>query len=239
MQNRLYAIVILVVILGICCLGLYVAISGFMNNNPPAFIANLRGTLPVFTAIPVVFPTDTPALLQTNPTNAISPIAPPPTLPIISIPSPNAPAPTSAAPAPTTRPNPTAIPPTNTAAANCGAFQFCNLGGPPDPSLAPSSAIGCPSNYIWGRVIDLSGKGMPDKKIRFRDPNKEIGTSVTKNTPDIPGKYDIPSGTPSSQWIVWILGDDGNPISPQVTIMTQNYVGAGNCPNRIDFKQQR
>jgi hypothetical protein len=87
--------------------------------------------------------------------------------------------------------------------------------------------------------VDLAGKGLPDKKIRFRDPNKELGTVVTKNVPDVAGKYDIPSGTPSSQWIVWVLGDDGNPVSPQVTIMTQNYVAAGNCPNRIDFKQQR
>lgn len=239
MQNRLSAIIILVVILGICCLGLYVAISGYLNNNPPPFIANLRGTLPAFTAIPIVLATDTPILLQTNTPGAILPTAPPPNLPLVTIPSPNAPAPTGTAPAPTSRPNPSAVPPTITTVASCGAFQFCNAGGPPDPSLAPSSAIGCPSNYIWGRVVDLGGKGLPDKKIRFRDPNKEIGTAVTKNTPDIPGKYDIPSGTPPSQWMVWVLGDDGNPISPQVTIMTQNYVGAGNCPNRIDFKQQR
>lgn len=234
MQNRLYAIVILVVVLGICCLGLYVAISGFLNNNPPSFIANLRGTPPVFTAIPIVLPTDTPILLQTNTPSVISPTSPPPTLAAVSSPSP-------IVPAPTLRPTSTTIQPTISTASSCGGFPFCNLGGAPDPSLAPSSASGCPSNYIWGRVVDLSGKGLPDRRIKYKNvTSDEILPPVnTKNTPDIPGKYDIPTGAPGGQWIVWLQGDDGNPISPQVAITTQNYVGAGHCPNRIDFRQTR
>jgi hypothetical protein len=88
-------------------------------------------------------------------------------------------------------------------------------------------------------VLDLSGQGIPDRKIRFRDPNRELGTSVTKNKPDVPGKYDIPTGQPGSTWVMWIQDDTGAAISPQVTVTTQSYVGAGNCPTRVDFKQQR
>ena len=241
MQNRLYAIVILIVILGICCLGLYVAISGFFNNNPPAFIANLRGTMPAFTAIAIVLPTGTPILLQTHTPGVISPTALPSTRPIILIPSSIAPALTSVIPPSTSRVNPPVAQPTITSAAGCGAFQFCNADGPPDVSLAPSSAIGCPSNYIWGRVVDLNGKGLPDRKVRYKNvTSNEVLPSVnTKNTPDVPGKYDIPTGAPGGHWVVWLQGDDGLAASPQVPILTQNYVGAGNCLNRIDFKQQR
>jgi hypothetical protein len=241
MQNRLYAIVVLVVVLGICCLGLYIAISGYLNNNPYPFLATDRGTLPIFTAIPIVIPTDTPAPLLTHTPGAIKPTAAPPTVPFISIPAPIAPTATGAAPAPTLRPNTPAPSPTAQPVAGCGGFQFCNFGGPPDLSLAPSSGIGCPSNYIWGRVIDLSGKGLADRKVRYKNvtSNEVLPPVNTKNTPDIPGKYDIPTGSPGGQWIVWMQGDDGSPASPQVTILTQNYVGAGNCPNRIDFRQQR
>lgn len=233
MQNRLSAIAILVVILAICCLGFYVAITGFFNSNPPEFLANLRSTLPIFTPVPVVLPTDTPAPSETATLNSVSATVRSITstrLPVASTVTVSTVVPTSR-PAPST-PLPTAAPPTV-----CGGFQFCNLGGPPDQTImAPPS--GCPSDRIWGRVYDLTGKGIPERKVRFKDPQGELGSTTTKNTPDIVGKYDIPSNVPSSQWIVWLLGDDGNPISPQVTIMTQNYTGSGNCPNRIDFKQR-
>lgn len=233
MQNRLYTVVILV-ILGICCLGVYVGVTQVFNSNPPSFVANASRTLPAFTPLVFIIGTDTPA-----PTKPITPGAVPPTseptLPIVPIPSMVLATATTVLPTPTIRPiTPTALP-----ASACGNFQFCNASGPPDPSMAPSSSLGCPSTYIWGRVFDLSGKGIPNKKIRFKDPQGELGQAATKNLPDIPGKYDIPTGSPGSSWVVWILNDDGSLASPQVPITTQNFLGGAICPTRIDFKQQR
>jgi hypothetical protein len=233
MQNRVYAVLILVII-GICCLGLYVAVSGFLNSNPPSFIANTLRTPPAFTPFNVVIPTDPPApksaTVAINPTNA-PPAFP---LPLQTLTVPNA---TASSPTATSRP--AAPQPTSPSTQSCGNFQFCNASGPPDPSLM-SGASGCPSDYIWGRVWDLSGKGIPEKKIRYRNPgNETLGPVSTKNQPDVPGKYDIPTGPPGSSWALWIQADDGSQVSPLVSITTKIYPGGGDCPNRIDFKQQR
>lgn len=235
MQNRLYAVAILV-ILGICCLGGYVAFSGFLNSSQPSFIASASRTLPPVSPLVVILGTDTAAPTKPITPGAITPTSAA-TLPIIPIvPSAVLATPTTGTPTATLRPvTPTSLPPVST----CGVFLFCNVSGPADLSMAPSSASGCPSTYIWGRVFDTSGKGVPDKKIRFKDPQGELGQAVSKNTPDIPGKYDIPTGAPGSSWVVWIQNDDGSPASPQVSITTQNFLGGSTCPNRIDFKQQR
>jgi hypothetical protein len=233
MQNRLYAVALLV-ILGICCLGLYVGVTQVFNSRAP-FTANASPSPPLVTPLVVILGTVTPTLASPLSPSAVSPTAAP-TLPILPVPSPILPTAVIIVPTPTLRPvSPTPQPPVSA----CGGLLFCNTGGPPDPSLAPSSSTGCPTNYIWGKVLDLSGRGIAEKKIRFRDPQGETGQAVTKNVPDVPGKYDIPTGAPGSSWVVWILNDDGSPASPQVSITTQNYLGGSICPNRIDFKQQR
>lgn len=233
MQNRLYAVAVLV-ILGICCLGGYVAFSGFFNSSAPSFIASASRTLPPVTPLVVVLGTDTPAPTKPVTPGTVSPTSAA-TIPIIPI-IPTAVLPTIGTPTATLRPvTPTPLPPVSA----CGGFLFCNVSGPADQSMAPSSSTGCPSTYIWGRVFDTSGKGLSDKKIRFKDPQGELGQSVTKNVPDIPGKYDIPTGQPGSSWVVWVQNDDGSAASPQVPITTQNFLGGSVCPNRIDFKQQR
>lgn len=234
MQNRLYAVVILV-ILGICCLGLYVGVTQVFNSSVPSLIANASRTLPPVTPLVVILGTDTPAPTKSIAPGAITPTAAP-TLPIPPLPSAILPTAVLVVPTSTSRPiAPTPQPPVSA----CGNFLFCNSSGPPDQSLAPSSSTGCPSTYIWGRVFDLSGRGISDKKIRFKDPQGETGQVITKNVPDIPGKYDIPTGQTGSSWVVWIQNDDGSPASPQVSITTQNFLGGSSCPNRIDFKQQR
>ncbi len=234
MQNRLYAVATLV-ILGICCLGLYVAVSGFLNSNQPSLIGNASRTLPPVTPLVVILGTDTAASTKPITPGTIAPTLAP-TLPIIPIPSPALPSATITAPTSTSRPvTPTSLPPVSA----CGNFLFCNVSGPPDLSLAPSSSNGCPSAYIWGLVYDISGKGLANRKFRFKGPSGTEDTRVTKGAPDIVGKYDISTGAAGGSWVVWILADDDSPASPQVSLTTQNYLGGSTCPNRIDFKQQR
>ena len=237
MKDR-YLVVAILVIMAICCLGGYVAISGYLMSNPPSLSALATGV--AATPIVVAVSTDTPAPAQTA-------AAAPPTTTAPPVPSPLGAFETIAA-ASTTQQPPTpppatgqpASPPTAapvTAGESCGAFSFCGKGGPPDFSLGPTGKE-CPSNYIWGRVVDQNGNGMPGMRIRFKLVATGEGDSVvSKGPPDPAGAYNIP-GQPGSTWIVW-LTDAGNQISPQVTVSLQSFGGSGNCPTRVDFVQQR
>lgn len=234
MQNRLYAIAILV-ILGICCLGAYVAVSGFFNK--PATLNPNSSTTPAAldTSVVIVIPTDTPAA-KPGTGIAVTPT-------IVLIPSPLGAFQTAvarASPSATPKPAvpPTAAPSPTTSAPSCGDFAFCPSGGPPDSFLAPGG-IECPRNYLWGRVVDLNGKGIPDRKIRYKTPSGETDATTTKDLPDPPGKYDISSVPPGSTWTLWLLDPNGAQASPQVTITAQIYTGVGNCPTRVDFVQKR
>lgn len=234
MQNRLYAIAILV-ILGICCLGVYVAVSGFFNK--PATLNPNSSITPAApdTAVVIVIPTDTPVPKPGTSTTVTPTIA--------LVPSPLGALQTAVAPvSPTTTPKP-AVPPTaapapTTPAQACGDFRFCPSGGPPDTSISPGGAE-CPRNYIWGRVVDLNLKGIPDWKIRYKTPSGETDSTTTKGPPDPPGKYDIPSVQSGSTWTIWLVDPNGSQASPQFTITAQVYTGAGNCPTRVDFVQKR
>ena len=237
MQDR-YLVVAILVILAICCLGGYVAISGYLISNPPSLSALATGV--AATPIVIAVSTDTPAAARTVAAAPPSATAPP-------VPSPLGAFETIAA-ASTTQQVPTraptagkpASPPTVapvTTGESCGTFTFCAKGGTPDFTLGPTGNS-CPSNYIWGRVVDKNGNGMPDMRIRFRLVATGEGDSVvSKGPPDPAGAYNIPV-QPGSTWVVW-LTDAGNQISPQVTVTLQGYGGAGNCPTRVDFVQQR
>ena len=238
MKDRSYAIAI-VVVLGICCLGMYVAISGYLNSNPPAPAAITPGVPAAEVVITV--PTDTPA--PTKPVAALpgAPTAAPIPSPLGAFQTITAAAtvvvatqpPTVPRPAPTASPTP-ALP---SGAPLCGSFPFCVKGGPPDASLAPTGNE-CPRNFIWGRVVDASGAGLPNWKVRYKTPDGSFDTNPSKGLPDPPGAYNIPA--PGGVWIVWLVDDRGSAISPQFTIsMPQAYSGAGNCPTRMDFVQQK
>jgi len=240
-QDKSYAIAI-VVVLGICCLGMYVAISGYLNSNPPAPVVVTPG-VPA-TEVVITVPTDTPA--PTTPVAAL-PGAPTPA----PIPSPlgafqtitaattvvvATQPPTAPKPAPTASPTP-ALP---SGAPQCGSFPFCVKGGPPDYDLGPGGDP-CPRNYIWGRVVDVNGKALPNVRIRYRlDESGESGDSAfSKGPPDVhPGVYYIVTGQPGGKWVVWLVDSSGNQASPQISITTQAYSGAGNCPTRMDFVQK-
>ena len=235
MQDKTYVVAIIVV-LGICCLGMYVAVSGYLNSNPGAFpdiVAGIQGT-PVVVSIS----TYTPA-----PTQSVSALPSTPTIP--AVPSPlgafqtitaavtiviPTPVPTRAAASPTA----TGVP----GFPSCAGFAFCAKAGPPDYALGIGGDP-CPRNYIWGRVTDTSGRGLRDRKIRFKSPEGIMDTVTTKAAPDPEGVYNIPSVASGSAWEIWLLDTSGAEVSPHVKFTTQPYNGVGNCTTRLDFVQQR
>ncbi|HEX7593542.1 MAG TPA: hypothetical protein VF429_05160, partial [Anaerolineae bacterium] len=112
MQDRYYIIAI-IVILAICCLGGYVALSGYLNNNPPA-LAFLTPGAPVIPLV-VIVNTDTP-----GPAKSATPVVGAPTA--APVPSPlgafqTITAATTQVPATSTSPRPAAVPTTTFASA--------------------------------------------------------------------------------------------------------------------------
>ncbi len=247
MQDRSY-IIAMIVVLAICCIGMYVAVSGYLNSNPSPVLSNAT-PLPIQATLVVVIPlgSDTP-----EPTIAISTLAPLPTgatpalglgaIQTVIAATGAAPSPTAAAaksPIPASLPAPPALPPAPLATPvplGC-TTQFCAKGGPPDATLGPGG-VECPRNYIFGRVVDLSGQGIPDRTIRFTGPSGEQGTIPTKNSPDPRGSYNLPTGQPGNTYTLWLVDAGGARVSPQVPVTTQAYSG-GLCPTRLDFMQQR
>ena len=236
MQDR-YLVIAIIVIIAICCLGGYVAVSGFVNSSSSALGALSSGV--AATPIVVAVSTDTPA--ATRPA-----VTAPKVVTAAAVPSPLGAFETIAAASNTLVPSgplPTVAKPTSPTQApqvsqgqSCSGFSFCTKPGPPDAALGPQGR-NCPSNYIWGRVVDQNGNGLPDMRVRFKLVSTgESDQVVSKGLPDPPGAYNIPA-QPGGSWVIW-LTDAGSQISPQVTIVPKSYGGAGDCPTRVDFFRQ-
>ncbi len=235
------SVIAIVVVLAICCLGAYVAVTGYFNSQPSSNPLNTSGVMA--TPVVTVLPTETTA--PTKPA-VVAPVVPPTA---VAVPSPLGALQTITAAlpipvAPTVAPRATQPPvavaspmPTAPAQPACANSPFCSAGGPPDSTLGPGGNE-CPSNYIFGRVVDTAGKGIPNVTIRFRDPTGIAANTTTKGAPDPAGMYNIPTGQPGSEWVVW-LEINGNQASPQVKLITQRYPGSGTCPTRLEFIQQK
>lgn len=242
MQER-SSVIILVVILAICCLGLYVAVSGYRNSiNPVAVLASPAAPA---TIVVVVLNTDTPAPATPVPTGPPATSVPVPsplgafqtitTAVAISTPRTTpglATRPTSSPTAP-----PPVLPPT-VGAQSCSGFTYCPAAGPPDPQLAPTGDP-CPRNYVWGRVVDTAGRGLPEVQIRFRGPLGNLDKVTSKGPPDPPGIYNILAPPPGGTWTLWVLDAGAGQASPQIAIVAPQEFSGGNCPTRVDFKAQR
>ncbi len=236
MQDKSYVIAIIVV-LGICCLGLYVAVSGYLNSNPPPLVVMTPGiqATSVVIAIPTataeaIKPVATPANLATlapvpSPIGAFQTITAE-TTPLVPTLPPNL---------PTLAPKPVASATTAAGSVSCAGFQYCPKPGLPDYELGPTGNP-CPPNYIWGRVVDATGRGVPNMRIRYKLPTGEISDTFSKNSPDPLGKYDIPAQ--GGTFTLWLL-DSAGTLSPQIAVTAQPFSGAGNCPTRMDFVQQK
>lgn len=231
MQDRAYAAAIFIII-GICCIGAYVAFTGFLNANGGALTVALGGPTGTPTAgVTVEIPTDKPA----PPTATL----PPPT----KTPKGFSPTDTPAATRPPTLDfvptvataefTPTLPEPSATPQAACSG-SYCPRLGPPD-SRGPKGNT-CPPDYIWGFVSNAQGQGLPGIRVHFRELGGAEGDAKTKGDPDPVGRFDFP--TSSGTWTVAIWNKDGDPISPAIQVQAgQPWGGSGNCPTRVDFVQ--
>lgn len=245
MHDRSYAIA-LVVVLALCCLGGYVAVSGFMNSRPPTTASSPLAMGISSTAVVIAVSTAAPVSSNVTATVSVVPTSLPLETPLGVFQTITASITTSAARAtavPTAKSVP--LPPSSAAAPpqapaqSCASFQFCPTGGPPDPQLAPTGDP-CPRNYIWGRVLGLNRQGLADMRIRWKGPAGNTGTEVSKGPPDPPGIFNILSPPPGGTWVLWLADAGGTALSPQISVVApQPFGGSGICPTRIDFVQQR
>ncbi len=237
MQDRT-SVAFIIITLAICCLGLYVALSGYYINTPPAALANVTvAPIAASTIVNIVSATDTPRTILTTPSAIPSPLGAFQTITAaITLARPTAtltPRVAIAPPAP-----PTALP-AIVGAASCADFSFCPQGGVPDSRLAPTGAA-CPRNYIWGQILDASGRGISDARIRFKGPLGGLETVASKGTPDPPGIFNILAPAPGGTWLIWMVDSANNRISPEISVNApQGFAGGGSCPTRVDFVQRK
>jgi hypothetical protein len=241
LQDRAYAVGIFIV-LGICCIGAYVAVSGFTNVNPSGLNLSLNSgsptpsavtTLDVSTATPGAatvppLPTSTAARAVTTPGGS----QPTPTSLTHGTPTPaflaDIPTITLAATSVVSSPTP--------AAGSCG-YPFCPQIGRPDAAMAPTG-LPCPINYIWGVVYDKNGAGIPNMEIHYQQLGGASDQTMTKGPPDTRiGGYDIPAG--GGTWVLQLFAG-GQAQSSQFRIQAhQAFTGGSTCPTRVDFVEQR
>lgn len=235
LQDRAYAVAIFLV-LGICCIGTYVAVSGFMNANPQGLSLGLNAA---------ASETPTPANVVEISTATLESATetPGPTEAPTSTPKGFKPSPTATIRRGPTLDLPTAAPlevTTATVAATvqvgCG-FPFCGRIGQPDPKMAPTGRD-CPTDYLWGAVYDKAGTGLPNWQIRYQQLGGVTDKVATKGPPDTRiGGYDIPVG--SGTWVLQLFDSGGNVKSaPFQVVSRQPYAGGSTCPSRVDFVQQ-
>ncbi len=233
LQDRAYAVGIFV-ILGICCIGGYVAFSGFLNVSQGGLNLGLNGATATIA--------EQPTAETTN--ESLAQVTVPP-LPTITV----SPGGTLASPNGTPRTTPTAatlteiptitpattVPSPTSASQGCPGFPFCaRLKGPPSADAPTGNP--CPANYLWGFVLDSSGNGIPAARVRFRNPSGDTGIIIAKSIPDPPGRYDIPAA--GGIWVLQLVDGNGNPLSAAVSMQAHvNFTGGG-CPTRVDFVQQ-
>jgi hypothetical protein len=232
-QDRAYAAAIFIV-LGICCIGAYVAVSGFMNATPQGLTLGLNsGTQPPTLESAVEIPTGTVA----PPTTTSMPTEPPTKTPKGFVPSPttiNRPPTLDLPTVPVTEV--VSATPSGTAQVGCG-YPFCGRIGAPEAQMAPTGRD-CPTDYLWGVVYDRNGKGISNWEIRYQQIGVVSDHTVTKGPPDTRiGGYDIPAG--SGTWILQLYDSSGNVKSPPFQIKArQTFAGGSTCPSRVDFIEQ-
>jgi hypothetical protein len=233
-QDRAYAAAIFIV-LGICCIGAYVAVSGFLNASPEGIHLGQNGSAQSSsTESAVEIPTETiappsptaPAAEQptSTPRGYVPPPTPtirrPPTLDLPTVPA--FPVATATASAPTQ--------------SNCG-YPFCGKIGAADPKMAPTGRD-CPADYLWGVVYDKSGAGISNWQIRYQQVGGVKDHTSTKGPPDKRiGGYDIVAA--NGTWILQLYDPNGNVKSAPFQVKAgQSYTGGSICPSRVDFVEQ-
>lgn len=182
--------------------------------------------LPTFTPFIELAPSPTPLVPQTPVPVTPSPTPQPPIQPFIPTPAPVSPTPTPS-PVPT---RPTAPPtpiPTPTP-----SFPFIVLRQGPDFSQ------GCNGHYIFGYIYDQNGNPLPGVRVHVFDYyGNDVPPATSKVDP--PGWYDVLISGQRNLWVVEVVDEAGNQLSPRVEVLnTGNYVeGKEACWHRVDFKR--
>ncbi|MGB8648823.1 MAG: hypothetical protein WCF84_26540 [Anaerolineae bacterium] len=255
LQDRAFAVGIFI-ILGICCIGAYVAVSGFMNTNSGGLNLGLNVSTPSPTsgtpsdvsagtaeaATPTLLPTGTSGP-PTNTPKGFKPSATPSAT--VTPSSRGTPSPAFLADIPTITPasgtsgtpGASSTQPAATApvpVGNCG-YTYCpSPKGPPDDRAPTGNS--CPTNYLWGFVIGSNGKGVPGVQVRYTNPDGESDHTFTKAPPDPAGRWDV--AAPGGMWAIQILDSGGKPASPVIQIQAHVSDPSGKtCPTRLDFIQ--
>ncbi len=253
LQDRAFAVGIFIII-GICCIGVYVGISGFNAANPNGFTLALNlstNTPPASPAINVsaetaeaATATSLPTVTSGPPTNTPKGFKPSATPPATATSlSRGTPSPAFLGDIPTVTPisgtpgavsTATATAPTTTG--NCG-YPYCPRPKGPPSEQAPTGNI-CPQNYLWGFVLDASGKGVSSGVwIRFTNPNGEGDKVAPKTLPDPPGRWDVSAG--GGTWKLQLVDQNNNPLSPTQEMQAfVKYTTGNSCPTRLDFVKQ-
>lgn len=240
MENRAYAFAFMVV-LGIICLGAYVAVSALLDTGgdpiirfdggsttpTPVPVTTRAGTrtptptnTPNIPVIPtIIFPTATPVPPTNTPT--LRPFPTPALIP-------------TRTPTPVDTPPPvqsTALPPppgpTNTPTADARTFQYRVDSGPAvDRTRRCSSGV-----YIYGFVRDAQNNPLPGVRVKY-------GVTNVINPPAAVTEakgYELFVRSETT-WYVLIVDNGDRPLSPTVNVRTPAE-GSGECWVKLDWKR--
>ncbi|MFN3981602.1 MAG: hypothetical protein ACK4SA_14590, partial [Caldilinea sp.] len=87
----------------------------------------------------------------------------------------------------------------------------------------------CPGNYVMGRVLDRNGVAIAGVAVQMVDQWGNRATAFTKGDPDA-GMFDLPIYSGSQlELSLTVLGADGSPASPTVTLRYPPEDGALRC----------
>jgi hypothetical protein len=248
MDNRAYAFAFLCV-LGIICLGAYVAVSALfdLSGDPlirfdagtgvPTVIAvetrpaGTRTATPTITPflvfIPtIVFPTATPTPLPPTFTPTLPPLPTPRPLPT------RTPTPLPGD-SPVPPPGATALPPTPTNTPPPGGYPFSYSG----PSVERRN---CVSQYIiFGYVRDSRGQGLAGVQIRYsaKYPHQIDFPNASTRSGSEAGYYELTVGTAGNEIDVALIEAGDRQLSPSVHVSTNGFDG-GNCWYLLNWQRK-
>jgi hypothetical protein len=242
MENRAYAFAFLAV-LGIICLGAYVAISALFDlngdplirfdngNGAPTVVA--LGTRPAGTrtATPTITPFlfIIPTLVFPTPTPTPLPPTLTPTLPPLPTPRPLPTRTPTQQPGDSSTPGP---PPTPTYTPVPGFYPFSYSG----PSIEHRN---CVSQYIiYGYVRDAQGQGMAGVRIRFsaKYPHPIDFPPASTRSGSEAGYYELTAGISGNEFDVTIIESSDRPLSPTVHVSTSGF-DSGNCWYLLNWRR--
>jgi len=228
--------VALFLILLVTCAGTYWAIQTVRTG----------GTLFTFGSTEIITPTPGQVVPTFTPFIGLAPSPTPftPATPVVATPSPTPQPPIQPAvpTRPTAGPTPTPLPsPTPRPAASptpppspTPAYLFTVLRQGPDYSK------GCNGSYIFGYIYDAQGNPLPGVRVHVFDYyGNDFPPAISKEDP--PGWYDVLISSQPNTWVVEIVDEAGNRVSPQVEVVnTGRFVeGQEACWHRVDFRRTR